>query len=255
MELDYKVGDTSQSAVRSDVAHWDFIVSCALGGVHDANLIQYLADAHKRGTFLSNAIVTLAHPVQLYNANRYSANRPYGEYHSFILRGTQIVDEHDLLSTGGWVQNKPLGAFEEGLGGWSTVQSPSHGEIFANLSGMGLEQVASRLTSLKKMADEDTNEPSMQLKSLQNLAQFLISERWLKQPRIGLSPDGLLQIEWLLNEGGLLAIWFLVDGRVQFAAVEGKTQMGTEANRVSGVFRKDDMLRAVLPFTRGLVRE
>ena len=255
MEMDYKVGDTSQSAARSDVAHWDFIVSCALGGVHDANLIQYLADAHKHGTFPNNAIVTLAHPVQLYNTNRYSANRPDGEYHYFLLRGTQLVDEHDLLSTGGWVRDKPLGAFVETVGGWLTVQSPSHREIIANLRGKGLDQVANRLSMLKKLADEDTNEPSMQLKSLQNLAQFLISERWLKQPRIGLSPDGLLQIEWRLNEGGLLAIWFLVDGRVQFAAVEGKTQTGTGANRVSGVFRKDDMLRAVLPFTRGLVRE
>ena len=254
MTLDYRVRDTSQRAMRSHAAQGEFIVSHALGGAHDISVIRYLVDALNKSN-RPYAFLSIANEIQLHSADTYLVTAPLVQYQSLFLRGTQLVDEHNILPTSGWMQNEPSGAFGEVVSTRSTVREPSHKDVFDNLRKMGLERAANRLTLLKKMADEDANEPAMQIKSLQHVAQFLISERWLKQPRVGLSPDGLLQIEWLLQGGGVLAMWFLIDGRVQFVATEGNSSGGNDGNRVSGVFRKDDMLRAVFPFTRGLIRE
>ena len=254
MAVEFKAADTSQRAIRSHVACRDFIVSCALSGLRDAKVIQHLSDVVKESSW-AHAIVPIAEKSHWYRTDSNIDRILSLESQSAFLRGTQLIEEYNVLPTSSWVYYDPFGAFGEVVSARARLKDPSPSDIFANLRKMGLGSVAERLHLLKKMADEDANEPSMHIKSLQSLEQFLIAERWLKQPRIGLSPDGLLQIEWLLEDGGLLAIWFLADGRVQFVATQGETGANTNKDRVSGVFGKDDMLRAVLPFTKELIRQ
>ena len=133
------------------------------------------------------------------------------------------------------------------------AEADKHEEIIGVLRLQGLDSVADRISYLLRVSAGDTDEPPLHIDSLRYLAQFLFTERHLKSPRIGVSPDGMLQIEWLSDSIGILAMWFLVDGNIQFAAIEGKSQAGIERRRVSGVLSKEDTMRAVRPFTSGLV--
>ena len=102
----------------------------------------------------------------------------------------------------------------------------------------------------------------MSVNSLRDLALFLLSERWLPYPQIGVSPDGLVQAEWLLpgeagdTDGfGFLTLEFRGDGLIGFAAGSAPSPTGgTKPSRVSGAEPKAEMLQAVQQFTASLRR-
>ena len=94
----------------------------------------------------------------------------------------------------------------------------------------------------------------MNVDSLRELAVFLLSERWLPRPQIGVSPDGLVQAEWRLpgaagdaEGGGILIMEFLCYGPIRFAALSPTEE--ANCSRVSGTMSKTEMLQAVQPFT------
>ena len=95
-------------------------------------------------------------------------------------------------------------------------------EIIDALRLQGLNAAADRVSYLRRVVAEDPDEPPIQIESLRRLAQFLVGERSLGTPRIGVSPDGLMQIEWLPENGGIIAMWFLANGNIQFSAIAGK---------------------------------
>ena len=135
-----------------------------------------------------------------------------------------------------------------------TAETDKHEEIIGVLRMQGFDSAADRISYLLRAGAGDTDEPSLHIDSLRYLAQFLVTERHLKSPRIGVSPDGMLQIEWLPENGGILAMWFLVDRKIQFAAVDGKAITGVERRRVSGVLSKEDTMQAVRSFTSGITQ-
>lgn len=55
----------------------------------------------------------------------------------------------------------------------------------------GLEESADRLGHLQRLADEDPDEEPIAISSLRHLTSFLIDERHLGQPDIGISPHGV----------------------------------------------------------------
>ena len=73
----------------------------------------------------------------------------------------------------------------------------------------------------------------------------------LADPEIGLSQDGLLQAEWMSAESGVLAMKFLSDGMIQFAAVSA-AEGARRRLRVHGVLPKDRVLEAVRAFIPSL---
>ncbi len=119
-------------------------------------------------------------------------------------------------------------------------------DIIRELRLEGLDAVADRLGYLERAVEDDPSESAMQIDSLRHLARFLIAERGMKSPRIGVSPDGRLQIEWRAADG-ILAMWFLHDGHIQFAAA-AVPRPGSERERVSGVLPKDETMQALRPF-------
>ncbi len=97
------------------------------------------------------------------------------------------------------------------------------------------------------------DDPPIVLSSLRELALFLLSQRRLVDPQIGLSPNGLLLAEWASAARGVLAMKFLPDGIIQFAGV---SPVGSAAHRlrVHGELPKDralDAVRAFLPAVDG----
>ena len=127
------------------------------------------------------------------------------------------------------------------------IAATRHEDIIAALSFLGLDQIASRLRYLKNLSEEDPDEPLMVLASLRNLALFLVSEHCSAAPGIGLTPEGLLQAEWRLPGGGILAMNFHPANMIQFAAVSG-VQWDRQRQRVQGALPKDACVAAVSTF-------
>ncbi len=128
----------------------------------------------------------------------------------------------------------------------------THEEVIAVLRLFGLDTVADRLVYLRSLADDDPDEPRIEIESLRAMALFIMSERNLRDPRIGVTPDGLIQTDWRTADNGILAMVFLPSGLIQFAAVSGPAQPETERWRVNGALPKDETLLAVRPFTESI---
>ena len=124
-----------------------------------------------------------------------------------------------------------------------------HEEIIAVLRLFGLDVVANRLVYLCSLAGNDPDEPRIEIESLRAMALFIMSERHLLDPRIGVTPDGLIQIEWRVPDNGVLAMVFLPSGLIRFAAVSGPYRPETDRWSVNGILPKNGTMSAVEPFT------
>ena len=147
---------------------------------------------------------------------------------------------------------------ENGASRGSSVDSQlidlaSCGTIIASLRRAGLGMAADRLDYLQSLVEDDPNEPSIALESLRQMALFLMSERQLGDPQIGVSPDGLMGAQWRTDNDDIVAMEFLADGLIRFAAISGLTAGDLERQRVSGILGKCETLQAVRPFTSRLV--
>lgn len=89
----------------------------------------------------------------------------------------------------------------------------------------------------------------MQIDSMRALVGFLTTERSLPAPEIGISPNGLAQIEWRIPPNGILAMEFLPTKLIRFAAVSASTQDSGKPLRVNGTLPKSGTLDAIRPFT------
>lgn len=128
----------------------------------------------------------------------------------------------------------------------------THEEVSAVLRQNGLEAAAERLNQLGSLMAEDDNEPRFEIESVKALASFLMTEKQLPEPQIGVTPDGLLQIEWRVATSGILAMEFLVSRLIRFAAISAPVRPGIDRLSVHGTLPKDATLKAVSPFTRHL---
>ena len=133
------------------------------------------------------------------------------------------------------------------------IESAStHEEIIAVLRSFGLDAIADRLNYLRQLVEDEPDEPSIAIESLRAMALFLMSERQLDAPQIGVTPGGWAQIEWRFPTNGILAMEFLSSGLIRFAAISAPAQRGVEQLSVNGTLHKDAALEAVRPFTARL---
>ena len=96
------------------------------------------------------------------------------------------------------------------------VEVRKHKEIIAELRLVGLDLAADRLSYLESLAGDDPDEPPILLESLRHLALFLVGERRLGNPQIGVSPDGLAGAQWRAENDDVVAMEFLADGLIRF---------------------------------------
>ncbi len=133
------------------------------------------------------------------------------------------------------------------------IESAStHEAITAVFRSFGLDAIADRLNYLRQLVEDDPDESPMAIESLRAMALFLMSERQLAAPQIGVTPDGLAQIEWRFPTNGILAMEFLSSGLIRFAAISAPARPGVERLSVNGTLPKDAALEAIRPFTARL---
>ena len=128
----------------------------------------------------------------------------------------------------------------------------TQGEIVAVLRLFGLDAIADRLGYLRSLADDDPDESPIEIESLRAMALFIMRQRRLPDPRIGVTPGGLMQIEWQVPPNGILAMEFLPSGLIRFAAISAPVQRGENRLSVNGTLPTEEALRAVESFTARL---
>ena len=128
------------------------------------------------------------------------------------------------------------------------VEASSRAEMSDALRRAGLDQSADRLDYLRRLAEEDPDEEPIALESLRQLTAFLIDERELGEPQIGVSPDGVALAQWRVLEAGILAMEFLGSALIRFAGTTGPGSQNGESLRVSGALPKTRALQVVNPF-------
>lgn len=121
-------------------------------------------------------------------------------------------------------------------------RSWNRNEILNALALRGLHGRSNRLRDLCYLHEDDPDEPTVIIESLRACAQFFLNYSSLNVPEIGLTPDGLLLIEWASEELGVAAMVFRPSGRVQFAAVS--TTQGPP-RRVHGELTVEEALTSV----------
>ena len=120
--------------------------------------------------------------------------------------------------------------------------------IVAALRFRKLHPLADRIVVLDKFCEEDPTEPSIEVDSLRYLALFMVTELRFPKPRVAVSPDGLMQIEWRIPEDGIVAVKFLNNGQLQFAAISGSKDSRFERQHISGTHWKKHALNAIRSF-------
>ena len=125
------------------------------------------------------------------------------------------------------------------------VEFETRTEITAALRESGLERSADRLGYLQRLADEDPDEDTIGIASLRHLTSFLMDQRHLGQPDIGVSPDGVALAQWRVTGNGILAMEFLDSGLIRFAGASVSDSQDGESLRVSGTLPKAKALLAV----------
>ena len=128
----------------------------------------------------------------------------------------------------------------------------TYDEILLLLQESGFKQTADRLRYLKNLARHDPDEPSMVIDSMRALVGFLTTERSLPDPEIGISPNGLAQIEWRIPPDGILAMEFLPTSLIRFAAVSASSEHNDKRSRVNGTLPKGEVLDAIRSFTSSI---
>ncbi len=121
-------------------------------------------------------------------------------------------------------------------------------QILDMLSVMGRSAIADRIRQLDQMSDDGgEDEPLIEPASLRALACFLLSERQLVDPEIAVSPNGMLLAEWASAGRGILAMEFLPNDTIRFAAVSAVENAGARS-RIHGEAPKDRTMKAVRDF-------
>ncbi len=124
------------------------------------------------------------------------------------------------------------------------VDHKTYAEVTVALRDSGLEESADRLGYLQRLADEDPDEEPIATASLRHLTSFLLDERHLGQPEIGVSPHGVALAQWRVVGNGILAMEFLGSGLIRFAGASGPRSHDGESLRLSGTLPKAKALQA-----------
>lgn len=131
----------------------------------------------------------------------------------------------------------------------SIADAASREEVTAALREAGLDAAADRLDYLQELIDEDPDEPEMSLDSMRRVALFLVEERHLPFPDIGVGPDGSLGISWRIPPRGIVAMDLLPSGLIKFAATCGPVEFDIGPVVVNGTLPRKETLQAVKLFT------
>lgn len=110
------------------------------------------------------------------------------------------------------------------------------------------EAIADRLAYLIELEAEVPDEEPMDIDSLRSVAAFVLSERELYDPDIGVGPDGMIGLSWRLSPDGIVALDFPDPGQVHYAAIGPTPEDGSKRSRTAGTINPDDVMETLRPF-------
>ena len=170
--------------------------------------------------------------------------------------GAQPVDDTDTQAHGADRAHTQGSNVTQCLISWRSAldaaSQPVH--IIALLRLLGRARSAERLTYLHSLETAlEPDEAPMVLDSVKLLCRFLLNERQLTEPEIGLSPDGSLQAEWRLKGNGILAMKFLAGATIRFTAISAPAMLGVQRRSINGTLPLADIMSAIKPFTSELL--
>lgn len=100
----------------------------------------------------------------------------------------------------------------------STPADPRADAIVRDLEARRRFTAAERVAYLLSLDGGDPDEEPINIESLHWFAELLRRQFTLPDLRIGVKPNGLVQIEWLLDPPGIVALTFLADGLIRIYA-------------------------------------
>ena len=112
--------------------------------------------------------------------------------------------------------------------------------------------VAERVSYLLSLDGDDPDEAPIDIESLHSFAELLRRNQKLPDPRIGVKPDGLMQIEWFLNPDGILAMTFLHDGLIRVYAAFDKPDSAAGCAPINDTLTAAETDAAIKPYMRRL---
>ncbi len=118
-------------------------------------------------------------------------------------------------------------------------------EFVGILNVLGIGRVAGRLSELSDIADEEPEQAPISIDSLRQLVHFIVNERDLGDPRVGLSEDGTLTADWKISDQGALAVWFFENAVPRFAAISSPYREGVQRRKLSGSVRSEKIIPAL----------
>ena len=111
--------------------------------------------------------------------------------------------------------------------------------ILASLTSIGYSSVADRIRYLQELASGDPEEIPILGESLRRLYEFLSTEKRLVDPSIGVSPVGNAVAEWRIPSNDHLALEFLSNGSVKYAAIATPQDGDAERKCLYGTYCHD----------------
>lgn len=112
--------------------------------------------------------------------------------------------------------------------------------------------VAERVSYLLSLDGDDPDEAPIDIESLHSFTELLGRNQKLPDPRIGVKPDGLMQIEWFLNPDGILAMTFLPDGLIRVYAAFDKPDSAVGCAPINDTLTAAETEAAIRPYLRRL---
>ena len=116
----------------------------------------------------------------------------------------------------------------------------------------GRHGAADRIDYLETLSDEDPDEPILDFESLRTLASFVLSERHVPEPEIGLTPRGFAVGQWRIPPDGILVMEFHPHAWIRYVGIGCKPHGTEPRQRISRTQQKHKAIRAVQEFTRSL---
>lgn len=109
------------------------------------------------------------------------------------------------------------------------------------------EAIADRLDCLIELESEVPDEEPMQIDSLRSVAAFVLSERELYEPDIGVGPDGVVGLSWRLPPNGMIYLRFKDHGPVRYGVVTPTVNDGETRTHASGAVPVAEVMGLVRP--------
>lgn len=136
----------------------------------------------------------------------------------------------------------------------STPADPRADAIVRELEARQRFTAAKHVAHLLSLDGDDPDEEPINVESLHWFAELLRRCSTLPDPRIGVKPNGLVQIEWLLDPPGIVALTFLTDGLIRIYAAFDEPEGMPNCAPVNSTLTPAEVEVAMQPFVDRLPR-